>query len=100
MIEVKRADYPERVRHHRKTGAVLSVIPAHYECSYHYNGREIARYMSINDCLMLKTDYIGHDFKRSTYDRALSCEYKDAYAELFFMLNVDKTSKISEYMNA
>ena len=101
FIEVKRNNYPERVRTSRHTGKVLSVTPAFHVCGYFHNGREIAKYDSRDDCLYLRTDYIGCDFSRSAYDRAVSSErFGEAYRYLFAMLNVDQTSTISEYMYA
>ena len=97
MITVKRTDYKSRTIHYRNGRE--SVIPARYECRYLHNGREIATYDSKDDVLYLKTDYIGSDFKRPPYDRALTCAFKEAYSHLFQMLNVDSTSSISEYTN-
>lgn len=98
MITVKRNNHPAREIRSRHTGEVIRTIPEHYECGYFYEGREIARYWSQDDCLCLRTEYIGCDFKRSAYDRAVSSEkYGEAYQYLFAMLNVDRTSNISEY---
>ena len=97
MIEVKRTDHQEIVRRSRKTGEVIEVIPARYECSYRYNGREIAHYYSRDDTMALMTDLIGHDFKKSVYERAITCKHKDAYIELFQMLGIDRTTHLTEY---
>lgn len=94
-IEVRRTDYPERTIRYRNGRTRKEA--ARYECRYLYEGKEIALYYSDYDTLYLKTDLIGHDFKKPEYERALSCKYKDAYATLFEMLGVDKTSLLSEY---
>ncbi len=91
MVDVARRNYPER------TGRNGKVIPASYECRYLYEGREIAWYDSKTDCLYLRTDCIGCDFKKSVYDRAVSCKFQDGYKYLFDMLGADKTARMSEY---
>lgn len=96
FIDVRRKDYPPMVAKNRN-GDVMYTIPARHECRYIHNGKEIAHYDSQDDCLYLRTDCIGSDFKKSEYDRALSCELKDAYKYLFDMLGIDRNSKISEY---
>lgn len=98
MIQVKRIDHPEWTGKNRFGKTVTR--PASHECIYRYEGREIARYTSRNDCLMLRTDYIGCDFDKSIFERATSCEYADAYKYLFGMLGVDETSHMSEYTYA
>ena len=96
MIKVIRTDYPERkVRYPSER-----IIPAHYECSYRYGSCEIAHYNSRNDVFQLRTDYIGKDFSKSAYERALGCAYKDAYKYLFDMLGVDSKTHITEYTYA
>ena len=84
MITVKRYD-------NKKTGE--------YSCHYYYNGREIADYYSSQDTIYCNSRYIVHDWGKPVYDRALNGEYKEAYAELFAMLNADETSKMSEFLN-
>ena len=96
MIEVKRTDYQQKVIRNKRNGKER-IIPAHYECRYLCNGKEIAYYDSRDDVLYLKTDLIGHDFKRSEYDRAMACKYSEAYRHLFQMLGADKTTRMSEY---
>ena len=97
MIQVKRYDYEEKTIHY-KDGRVR-VIPKHHECYYYYNGVEIATYESKDDVLYLKTKYIERNRNKSDYERALNGTYKEAYQYLFNMLGVDKTSRLSEYMN-
>ena len=94
FVDVKRTNYPERVSRSGK------VIPAEYSCSYRHDGKELAKYYSREDVLYLRTEYIGSDFEKSAYQRALGCEYAEAYKYLFGMLGVDETSNISEYMYA
>ena len=84
MIKVERYD-------NKKTGT--------YTCHYYYNGREIADYMSQYDTIYCNSRCIAKDYKKPIYERALNGEYKEAFAELFAMLNADKTSKMSEFMN-
>lgn len=93
MVEVKRRDYPQRMGRNGKE------IPASFECKYIAGGKVIAYYESKQDTLYLKTDYIGTDWSKSPYERALSCERKEEYKYLFNMLGADNTSKISEYTN-
>ena len=90
MIKVKRTDYKVT-----KNG----VVNKGHECRYTYNDREIAWANEINDNFMLylKTDYIGSDFRKSAYERATTCKYKDAYKELFELLGVDENCNVSEY---
>ena len=94
MIEVTRTNYPRRT--FRVHGREV-VEEARHECRYFYKGQEIAFYTSKWDCLYLKTDLIGNNFKLSAYERALSCKIKEAYRYLFDMIGADQTSKISEY---
>ena len=47
--------------------------------------------------MALLTDLIGPDFKKSVYERAVTCKYKEAYIELFQMLGIDRTSHLTEY---
>ena len=70
-----------------------------YVCYYYHNGREIAYYDSKRDCLNLRTEFIEREWKKPVYDRAMNGRYKEAYEELFAMLNADQTSTMSEYMN-
>ena len=100
MIEVKRTNFAKRELHDNRTGKVMRVVPEFYECRYYHNGREIAWYNSKDDCIYLKTRLIGTDFKKTPYERALSCPMKDVYAYLFEMLGADATSKMSEYFSA
>lgn len=94
MIEVKRHDYKE-VRN-KRTG---QITPAYYECYYYYKRHELAWYNSKEDILRLNTKYISYD-KTTVYERALKSNmYGDAYRYLFDMLNVDKDTNMSEYMN-
>ena len=76
MIQVKRIDHPEWTGKNRfgKT----ETRPASHECIYRYEGREIARYTSRNDCLMLRTDYIGCDFNELQIRRRLQIPLRDA----------------------
>ena len=97
MIEVRRRDYPAQT--YRLHGHEFSEN-ARYECRYFHQGREIARYDSKTDCLYLKTDLIGHDFKKTKYDRALRCQTKEAYSYLFDMLGIDRDSNLGEYTYA
>ncbi len=97
MVEVKRTNYPARTIKYRSGRE--KYLPEWHECRYLHNGREIATYNSNDDILYCKTDLIGHDFKRSVYDRATTCKLKDAFCYLFAMLGVDETSSISEYTN-
>lgn len=94
FVDVKRTNYPER------TNRRGELIPAEYECSYRHDGKEIAHYYSRRDILYLRTDYIGSDFTKTAYQRALTCKYAEAYRYLFGMLGVDETSTISEYTYA
>ena len=98
MITVKRTDYEAKTFRNKRTGRTR-LVPSHYECRYIYDGKEIAFYESRDDVLYLKTDYIGSDFKRSEYDRALTSKYSEAYSYLFQMLNCDSTTRMSEYTN-
>lgn len=76
-------------------------IPAEYfECRYYHGGRQIAWYSSIDDVLRLKTDYIGSNFDKTPYERALECDMKRVYEYLFEMLNVDEKTNVSEYTSA
>ena len=99
MIEVKRYDYPAKTKVSRRTGKEITT-PARYYCYYYYKGKEIAQYSSMGDVLALNTDYIGTNFSLKPYDRALKCRYKDAYQYLFAMLNVDRTTRITDYIQA
>lgn len=92
-ITVERTDYPAIHPKNRPS------IPAHYESRYICEGREIATYDSLRDVLYCRTDYIGRDFKRSVYERAVSCPRKEQYIYLFDMLGVNETSDLSEYTN-
>lgn len=92
FVNVERKNYPERVG---KNGLI---IPAEYKCRYLHDGKEIAQYFSRRDVLYLRTDFIGGDFSKSAYERAITCKYAEAYQYLFAMLGVDETSTISEYM--
>ena len=96
MIQVRRTNYEARTKKH-KSGRIEE-IPAYYTCRYCYGGKEIARYNSQEDILRLRTEYINNDFSMSYYDRAMQCELSDAYMYLFYMLNVDETTSMSEYM--
>lgn len=94
MIDVKRYNHEEKVN--KRTG---QITPAYYECFYYYKGYELAWYNSREDILRVNTKYISHD-KTTEYKRALnSAMYSDAYKYLFDMLNVDKDTNMSEYMN-
>lgn len=93
MITVKRKVYPN--------GA--------YSCTYYHGGREIAKLshggqiakrIGSDDCLWLRTEYIGSDFDRTAYNRAITCRIGEAYRQLFDMLGIDESSYISEYMYA
>ena len=86
MIEVRRTNYPGRLYH-----------SGHYTVDYFHDRKKIAFYDSRSDTLYLRTELIGSDFKRSAYERAKTCESKDVYEYLFAMLNVDETTKISEF---
>ena len=97
LVTVKRTDHPERVD---RRGREPKVYPAFYECSYRtVDGRELAKYYSDSDHLLLRTDFIGTDFDKSYLDRALSCPRADAYREIFDSFPV-MPSKITEYMYA
>ena len=97
MVEVIRKDYEAESWTDRRGRSHYH--PAHHYCRYLYDGKEIANYDSISDVIYLKTDYIGHDFSKTVYDRAVNSKYKEAYRYLFDMLGVDKTSRLSEYSN-
>lgn len=86
IIQVKRYEYPATKRR-----------PACFECHYYSGGREIAWYHSFNDRLYIKTDLIGHDFKKPAFTRALTSPYKREYEYLFNMLGVDETTVLNEY---
>lgn len=90
-IEVKRQDYPAR------TDRAGNTIPAHFECYYMADGKQIAHYTSRNDTLYLRTDYIGTEWSKSPYERALECSHREDYKYLFAMLGADGTTKMSEY---
>lgn len=98
MVDVYRKDYPAKVRKLRNGGE--QTIPAWYSCVYKCGNKQIAYYDSRDDVLYCKTDYIGHDFSKSVYERATTCKMKDVFKYLFFMLNVDKESILSEFTDA
>ena len=102
MIDVVRRDVEAKeLRIHGKTIR----RPASYTCRYYYNApngerREIAMYRSVEDIVRVRTEYIYNDFSMSHYERALRGQFSDAYRYLFDMLNIDKDTRMSEYMNA
>ena len=71
-----------------------------YRCRYYFLGREIANYSSSSDTIFLRTEFIGCDFSKSAYERALDCKLAEAYKYLFAMLGIDETSSVSDYMFA
>lgn len=99
MITVERKDFPARDIKNKRTGEVIKTIPARYTCRYYHQGREIAFYESDFDCLYLKTDLILRDFSKPIHYRALNGKCKEVFAYLFDMLNVDETSRLSEFCN-
>lgn len=94
MIDVRRYDHKEATN--KRTGAVT--LPW-YECYYYYNRKELAWYDSREDILRLNSNYLSKD-KATEYERALKSErFSGAYKYLFDMLNADKETNMSEYMN-
>jgi len=93
MIDVRRFDSKER------TDVRGNVIPAFYTCEYRHNGIEIANYNSKSDIVYLNSDLLL-PYKRGTvYERAIGGKYKEAFEYLFNMLNIDSTTKMSEFTN-
>lgn len=99
MIEVKRTDYPEKVIQNKRLGTSM-VRAAWYECSYRWNGREIATYDSKEDIIRLNTDYLGGSFRATYFERMKTSKYADAFAELVEFLNINENTALSEYMSA
>ena len=110
FVDVVRTDYPKKIFRNKRTGKE-TIREAFYCCSYRYQGREIANYNSEEDIIRLNSEYIDSKvsnarmkerseyFKKPAYERALECDYKEAYKYLFAMLGIDETTKMSEFMN-
>ena len=96
-ITVKRRDYPERVRTLRS--GRTRVIPAHYECTYYWKGKEIAYYVSREDVVYLKTDYLGRGKGLSYFERMKTSEDPEMWADLVQFLKINSDTKLSEYFN-
>ncbi len=94
-IAVKRIDHPEHTStRHRKT----ITIPAHYKCYYYWNGMEVAWYDSVKDTVYLKTELLGHDFKKPMLERMKTSTYAHIWADLTEFLNINQDTQLGEYM--
>ena len=94
MIQVIRKDYPARHWIDRK-GRERSE-PAFYNCSYRWEGKEIATYSSRDDIVYLRGDYLSHrDPTKTDYERALESKINEGFREFFFMLGIDEKTRLS-----
>ena len=96
-ITVKRHDYPERIRHLRNGST--KVIPAYYECIYYWNDKEIAYYVSREDVVYLKTDYLGRGKDLRYFGRMKASNDPGMWADLVQFLKINSDTKLSEYFN-
>lgn len=99
-ITVKRTDHPERTRTvNRKTGKTV-VVPAHYECWYYWNGKEIAHYTSTDDIVYLRTDYLARPLSLPYAERMEKAPCPEMWADLVAFLDINKDTALSEYTYA
>lgn len=99
MITVQRTDYKERTITNRRTGKVIKTIPAHYECRYLCDGKEIAWYDSKDNVVYLRTDYLAKPFSAPYEERMKNSKYVAMWNELIEFLNINKDTRLSEYTN-
>lgn len=93
MIKVERTDY-EAANYICHTESTF--IPQHYVCKYFYKNIEIAKYDSSKNIIWLNINCLSNS-KTSIYHKALNGEYGNGYAQVFKMLNADRSSAFSKY---